>query len=259
MVAAAFGTIAIATAFAIAAHAEEPSVEATRQEAAQWRAERRIIDLHMHIPAEEERLQRATKIMDAAGIGIGANLSGDITVLKIGRTPPFQKNKEATDALMPRRFVYYMNLDYSGWDDPDFSERAVRQIEEGYRLGAAGLKEYKRLGLYLRDGSGALIKIDDPKLDPVWKRCGELGMPVSIHVADPKAFWEPYDPGNERWVELKDHKSAIRKNTRAARRCSTRATAWSSAIRKRPSSASTSPTIRRTSIGWTSRSTATRT
>lgn len=207
MVAAAFGAIAIASAFAIAAHAEEPSVEATRQEAAQWRAERRIIDLHMHIPAEEERLRRATKIMDAAGIGIGANLSGDITVLKIGRTPPFQKNKEATDALMPRRFVYYMNLDYSGWDDPDFSERAVRQIEEGYRLGAAGLKEYKRLGLYLRDGSGALIKIDDPKLDPVWKRCGELGMPVSIHVADPKAFWEPYDPGNERWVELKDHKS----------------------------------------------------
>ena len=30
-------------------------------------------------------------------------------------------------------------------------------------------------------------------------------MPVSIHVADPKAFWEPYDAKNERWVELKDH------------------------------------------------------
>jgi len=96
-------------------------------------------------------------------------------------------------------------MDYTGWDRPDFSGRAVRQIEEGYRLGAAGFKEYKRLGLYLRDGAGRLLKIDDPKLDPMWRRCGELGMPVSIHVADPKAFWLPKNATNERWTELKDH------------------------------------------------------
>ena len=99
------------------------------------------------------------------------------------------------------------DLDYAGWDRPDFSERAAGQVEEGNRLGAAGFKEYKRLGLYLRDGAGELIKIDDPKLDPVWKRCGELSMPVSIHVADPKTFWLPYDQANERWKELKDHRN----------------------------------------------------
>jgi len=82
----------------------------------------------------------------------------------------------------------------------------VKQIEEGHRLGAAGFKEYKRLGLYLRDKEGKLLKIDDPKLDAMWKRCGELNMPVSIHVADPKAFWAPYDEKNERWKELKDHR-----------------------------------------------------
>jgi hypothetical protein len=32
-------------------------------------------------------------------------------------------------------------------------------------------------------------------------------MPVSIHVADPRAFWLPYDESNERWAELKDHRS----------------------------------------------------
>jgi len=100
-----------------------------------------------------------------------------------------------------------MILDYKGWDDADWSVRAVRQVEEGHRLGAAGLKEFKRLGLYLRDGRGKLIKVDDPKLDPVWKRCGELGMPVSIHVADPKAFWQPYNEKNERWRELKGHRA----------------------------------------------------
>ena len=69
------------------------------------------------------------------------------------------------------------------------------------------MKEFKRLGLNLKDGSGKLIRIDDAKLDPVWKRCGELNMPISIHVADPKAVWEPYNEQNERWKELGDHKN----------------------------------------------------
>ena len=68
------------------------------------------------------------------------------------------------------------------------------------------VSRYKRLGLGLRDAAGKLIRVDDPKLDAVWKRCGDLKMPVSIHVADPRAFWEPYDVTNERWEELKDHK-----------------------------------------------------
>jgi hypothetical protein len=32
-------------------------------------------------------------------------------------------------------------------------------------------------------------------------------MPVSIHVADPRAFWLPYNDQNERWTELKDHRN----------------------------------------------------
>jgi len=146
--------------------------------------------------------------MDAVGLGIGVNLSGGTTTRGTNGGPSdFERNKAVADQLYPGRFLHYMNLDYKGWDKPDFSERAVKQIEEGHHLGAAGFKEYKRLGLYLRDSAGKLIRIDDPKLDGVWKRCGELNMPVSIHVADPRAFWLPYDSSNERWTELKDHRS----------------------------------------------------
>jgi hypothetical protein len=130
-----------------------------------------------------------------------------VTPGKNGEPSQFERFKKLTDTLYPGRFLHYMTLDYAGWDRPDFSERAVKQIEAGYRLGSAGFKEFKRLGLYLKDGQGKLIRIDDPKLDPVWKRCGELKMPVSIHVGDPKAFWLPFDEKNERWKELKDHKS----------------------------------------------------
>jgi predicted TIM-barrel fold metal-dependent hydrolase len=170
-----------------------------------WRKERRIVDLHMHIDAAPERFDRAVRIMDRSGIGIGVNLSGGTVTRKDGGTSFFQRVKEMADSRYPGRFVHYMNLDYAGWDDPGFSEKAAAQVVEGRRLGAAGLKEYKRLGLYLKDANGSLIRIDDPKLDAVWAKCGELGMPVSIHVADPRAFWLPRDEKNERWKELKDH------------------------------------------------------
>lgn len=181
---------------------------AVRAEAARWRAEHRIIDLHMHIEAKEERYQRAVKIMDAAGLGLGVNLSGGtVTPGTNGAPCAFAQHKALADRVAPGRFLLYFNLDYKGWDDADWSARAVKQVEEAHRLGAAGLKEYKRLGLYLRDGQANLIKIDDPKLDPVWQRCGELGLPVSVHVGDPKAFWLPFNERNERWEELKDHKN----------------------------------------------------
>ena len=180
----------------------------TRQPAQAWRAEHRLIDLHQHIDCTTQHLARAVKIMDAAGLGLVVNLSGGtVTRGSDGGPSEFERNKQLADALYPGRFLHYMNLDYRNWDQPDFAEQAVKQVEEGYRLGAAGWKEFKRLGLYLRDGAGQLLKVDAPKLDPMWRRLGELGMPVSIHVADPKAFWLPYNEKNERWQELKDHKN----------------------------------------------------
>ena len=172
-----------------------------------WRAEKRIIDMHVHLDGSAGGMARAAAILDRAGVGIGVNLSGGTVTHKPGEKSQFERVKALADGRHPGRFVHYMNLDFSGWDAEDFSERAAKQIEEGRRLGAAGLKEYKRLGLFLRDGKKELIKIDDPKLDAMWAKCGELGMPVSIHVADPRAFWLPYDEKNERWTELKDHKS----------------------------------------------------
>jgi hypothetical protein len=172
-----------------------------------WRAEHRIVDVHQHIEATPERLERAVGILDRSGVGVGVILGAGTVTANEGETSGFQQARELAESLYPGRFLHHMILDYDGWDDADWSDRAVKQIEEGHRLGAAGLKEYKRLGLFLRDAGGNLIRIDDPQLDPVWQRCGELGMPVSIHVGDPKAFWLPYDDSNERWTELKDHRS----------------------------------------------------
>lgn len=49
------------------------------------------------------------------------------------------------------------------------------------------------------------MKIDDPRWDPIWAVCGELGIPVIMHTADPAAFFDPVDASNERWEELSRH------------------------------------------------------
>jgi predicted TIM-barrel fold metal-dependent hydrolase len=188
--------------------AGDPDLAATRLQADLWRAGQRLIDLHQHVDYTTQHLARAVRIMDAVGLGVVVNLSGgSVTPGPDGAPAEFQRHRQLADDLYPGRFLHYFSLDYRGWEEPDFSARAVWQVEEARRLGAAGLKEFKRLGLSLRDGQGRLIRIDDARLDAVWKRCGELHLPVSIHVADPKAFWLPFDDRNERWRELKDHKS----------------------------------------------------
>jgi predicted TIM-barrel fold metal-dependent hydrolase len=105
----------------------------------------------------------------------------------------------------PGRFIVFTQLDWSKINDPNFSQLMVRQIDDSVALGARGLKILKELGLGVRDASGKLIAIDDPRLDPAWEECGRLGVPVFIHVADPEAFFRPIDAHNERYDELIEH------------------------------------------------------
>jgi uncharacterized protein len=105
----------------------------------------------------------------------------------------------------PGRFLVFTQLDWSKINDPDFSAEMVRQVDDGVRRGARGLKVLKDLGLGVRDKTGKLITVDDPRLDPVWEECGRLGIPVFIHSADPEAFFHPIDATNELYEQLVEH------------------------------------------------------
>jgi predicted TIM-barrel fold metal-dependent hydrolase len=105
----------------------------------------------------------------------------------------------------PGRFLVFTQIDWSKVDDPDFAQEMVKQIDDGVRRGARGLKILKDFGLGVREKSGKLLAIDDPRLDPIWDECGKLGIPVSIHTGDPEAFFHPIDGKNERYEELIEH------------------------------------------------------
>jgi predicted TIM-barrel fold metal-dependent hydrolase len=105
----------------------------------------------------------------------------------------------------PKRFIVFTNISFNGVGQSGWTENAVKQLEEDVKNGANGLKIFKNLGLSAKDNTGKRVAVDDPRLDPVWKKCGELKIPVLIHTADPKPFWDSLDSKNERWLELATH------------------------------------------------------
>ena len=105
----------------------------------------------------------------------------------------------------PGRFLVFTLIDWSRIDQPDFGEAMARQIRDAAARGARGLKILKELGLVVRDKTGALVTVDDPRLDPIWAECGRLTIPVAIHTSDPDAFFLPNDGANERYDELIEH------------------------------------------------------
>jgi predicted TIM-barrel fold metal-dependent hydrolase len=105
----------------------------------------------------------------------------------------------------PKRFIVFTNISFNGVGQAGWTENAVKQLEEDVKNGANGLKIFKNLGLSAKDNTGKRVAVDDPRLDPVWKKCGELKIPVLIHTADPKPFWDSLDSKNERWLELATH------------------------------------------------------
>ena len=102
----------------------------------------------------------------------------------------------------PDRFMVFTQIDYSKIDDANFGAEMVQQLDDSVRRGARGLKVLKDLGLGVKDKSGKLVAVDDPRLDPIWEECGKLGIPVAIHTSDPEAFFKPLDNHNERYEEL---------------------------------------------------------
>lgn len=163
-----------------------------------------FIDIHSHLwRMASMDLTRTTAQMDSLNMRVLVNLSG-----RSGET--LKQMAEAAEAQAPGRFIIFANIDFDGMDEEDWTERTVAQLEEDYRNGARGLKIFKNLGLTVTDSSGNRIPTDDPRIDPVWAKAGELGMPVLIHTGEPAAFWLPIDEKNERWLEMKQYPSRHR-------------------------------------------------
>jgi predicted TIM-barrel fold metal-dependent hydrolase len=155
-----------------------------------------FIDIHNHQNnMSPQHLQELVKVMDTLNMAVMNNLSGS-------SGENLKKSVDNIRSTAPKRFSLFANINFTGIGENGWTEKAVAQLEADVKNGAMGLKIFKNLGFSVKDNTGKRVTVDDVRLDAVWKKCGELKIPVLIHTADPKQFWEPLDNNNERWLEL---------------------------------------------------------
>jgi predicted TIM-barrel fold metal-dependent hydrolase len=167
------------------------------------RAAHPAIDAHNHLGrwlAEDgdwavPDVSRLLADMDAANVRAIVNLDG-----RWG--DELEANLERYDRRYPGRFVTFCHLDWAESAEPGFGERLAQSLRRSLAAGARGLKVWKDLGLGLTDEGGELLLPNDERLAPVWQAAAEAGVPVLIHTADPRAFFDPVDASNERLEEL---------------------------------------------------------
>lgn len=157
----------------------------------------RKVDVHTH--AAPDAVPHLLRVMDQWGIATAVNLSGgwpgeglEASIAAAGRAPG-------------RVLVFATPPLHRASRGGDWAAALPAELERAQALGARGVKIFKGLGLTARGPDGALLAVDDARLDPLFEKAGALGLPVSIHTGDPQAFWQPVGDGNERSDELRVH------------------------------------------------------
>jgi len=185
------------------------------QQTAVARSRYPAIDVHTHITASAKQVagvslaaervylgtfEELLPVMDRRNVQSMVNLTG-------GYGQGLVETVARYDRSYPDRFYTFAEPMYSELQRPDYPRLQAEAIAQAHKDGARGLKILKTLGLYLREGvtQGKLVRIDDPRFDPMWDACAQMQLPVAIHVSDPVAFFRPTDRFNERYEELKNH------------------------------------------------------
>ena len=156
------------------------------------RAKFAVIDMHSHPYAKTDtEIDQWIKNMDAAGI--------EKTIILSGVVGPEFDTVYRKFAKYPDRFEVWCGLLFEGYDKPGYTEAAVQELIRCQRVGAKGVGELhdKGQGMGYAKTFAFGMHPDDKRLGPVFAKCGELGMPVNIHVADPIWMYQKMDRHND--------------------------------------------------------------
>jgi predicted TIM-barrel fold metal-dependent hydrolase len=169
------------------------------------RAKFPVIDVHTHVsglgrPAAPDQIAQILRWMDELNIQTMLNLTG-------GAADNLKRTIASLQQAHPGRFLVGTQPSFERLQEPGYPQWQAAELKRAREAGARGLKVLKYVGLVLREQikTGPLVKIDDPRFDPMWEAAGALKLPVFIHTSDPDAFFTPIDRYNERWEELANH------------------------------------------------------
>ena len=156
-----------------------------------------VIDSHTLIVPLDEPIDTALRLFKRVGVVKFCNKNGGYLGSRAFAATLQVKHR------LKSQFEFFVNVSWNGVNEPDWGDREAERFLREVSYGAKGIKFFKAMGLGARDAKGRLIPIDDQRFDPIMDRAAQVNAVVAIHVGDPKAFFEPPTPQNERYDELK--------------------------------------------------------
>lgn len=153
------------------------------------------IDVHAHAYADtEEKIAGWVRVMDEVGI--------EKAVIMTAATGKQFDEIAAKYRKHPGRFELWCGIDFTGYDQSGFGPAAMAELERCRRAGAAGVGEISDKGQGISYGTGesrvfAKMHLDDPRLNALWEKCADLGLPVNIHIGEDQWMYGPMDETND--------------------------------------------------------------
>lgn len=98
---------------------------------------------------------------------------------------------KAVKQEFPADFEFSATFCLDGWDDTAWVDNTILWLDQCIADGAKAVKVWKNIGMEFRNRDSILIKIDDPKFDPIFKHLAEKGIPLVGHLGEPKNCWLP--------------------------------------------------------------------
>ena len=164
-----------------------------------------VIDVHCHGVRPPDQMDRWVRMMDAAGVEKTVIFTGANNAEKFTEVRKLYSK-------YPGRFDLWCGLDFTGSEEPGYGPDAVKALEACHRAGAVGVGEItdKGMGLGHSVGDGPSWwpagqkqsarmgpHPDDPRMDVVWEKCAQLGMPINLHVSNIIWVYYPQDYTND--------------------------------------------------------------
>ncbi len=98
---------------------------------------------------------------------------------------------EAHAAANPALVAFAASFSMRGWDDPDWQQRVIHELDAAFAAGAVAVKVWKNIGMDFRDATGRLVMIDDPRFDAVFDFLRRRQRVLIGHEGEPHNCWLP--------------------------------------------------------------------
>jgi predicted TIM-barrel fold metal-dependent hydrolase len=143
------------------------------------------VDIHVHINTSD------TALIDQAAEDHFRLLAINVDYPDF---PPLAEQRRVAHALVaahPERVAYAAAFSMQGWDEPDWQQHVIQELDSEFAHGAVGVKVWKNIGMGFRDARGKLVMIDDPKFDPVFEFIRQRDKVLIGHQGEPRNCWLP--------------------------------------------------------------------